>query len=141
MNDTSCELSWTSHPLLDNPRWKSAALIGVIVGFSSVVYYSLESLAYALTACTVLVAAMSRYFLPIHYCLTEREVAVTHAGVTRRMSWDCFQNLYVHPDGVFLSPFVRPSRLEAFRGCFLRFRNNRDEVLEFVRSEIQSRTV
>jgi hypothetical protein len=95
MNATSCDLSWTSHPLRDEDRWKSAALIAAILGFSGVVYHSLESLAYALTACAVLVAALSRYFLPVHYCLTEREVAVTHAGMTRRMPWDRFKSLYV----------------------------------------------
>lgn len=141
MSATSCELRWTSHLLRDEAGWKSLALIVLIAGFSAGACYSLEGIVYALIACAVLVAAMSRYLLPIHYCLTEREVAVTHAGMTRRLPWDCFQNFRIHPDGVFLSPFRRPSRLDSFRGCFLRFKDNRDEVLAVVRAGVQNRAV
>jgi len=141
MSATSCELRWVSHPLRDEPPWKSAALIALIAGFSAGAYYSLEGLVYALIAGAVLVAATSRYLLPVHYCLTERGVAVTHAGVTRRMAWDRFRDFYVHPDGVFLSPFGRPSRLDSFRGCFLRFKDNREEVLALVRAGVQNRAV
>ena len=136
MSDTSCELRWASHPLRDEARGKSATLILVIVGFSAGVWWSLENPVYGLVALVVLVAAMSRYFLPVRYCLTDREVTVTHAGVTRRMPWTRFRNFYVHPNGVFLSPFLRPSRLDTFQGCFLRFCRNREEVLAVVRSGI-----
>ncbi|MSS70651.1 MAG: hypothetical protein EXS64_04090 [Candidatus Latescibacteria bacterium] len=141
MRATSCELRWTSHLLRDEAGGKSLALIVLIAGFSAGAWYSLEGIVYALIACAVLVAAMSRYFLPVHYCLTEREVIVTHAGMTRRMPWDRFRNFRVHPDGVFLSPFGRPSRLDSFRGCFLRFKDNRDEVLAIVRAGVQNRAV
>lgn len=141
MSGTSCELRWASHPLRDEACWKSAALVLLIVGFSSGAWWSLESLAYGLAALVVLAGAMSRYLLPVRYSLTDQEVTVTHAGVTRRMPWTRFRNFYVHPEGVFLSPFVKPSRLDAFQGCFLRFHHNREEVLAVVRSGIQSRTV
>jgi len=141
MSDTSCEVRWTSHPLRDEPPWKSAALIGLIAGFSAGAWWSLEGLVYGLITCAVLVASVSRYLLPVHYRLTEREVAVTHAGVTRRTPWDRFQKFHIHPDGVFLSPFGRPSRLDSFRGRFLRFKDNRDEVMAVVRAGVQNRAV
>ena len=136
MSVTFCELRWASHPLRDEARGKSAALILVIVGFSSGVWWSLENPAYGLVALIVLTVAMSRFFLPVRYSLTDQAVTVTHVGITRQMPWARFRNFYVHPDGVFLSPFVRPSRLDAFRGCFLRFHRNREEVLAVVRSGI-----
>jgi hypothetical protein len=141
MSGTSCELRWTAHPLRDEVWWKSAALIALIACFSAGACYSLEGLIYGLIACAVLIAAVSRYLLPVHYCLTDREVVVTHAGMTRRTPWGRFQKFHVHPDGVFLSPFGRPSRLDSFRGCFLRFKDNRDEVLAVVRAGVQNRAV
>jgi hypothetical protein len=137
MSATSSELRWTSHLLREDPPWRPAALIGLIGGFSAGAGISLGPL-YGWISAVVLTAAMSRYLLPVRYHLTDREVVVVHAGMTRRAPWERFRRFSVHPDGVFLSPFDRPSRLDAFRGCFLRFRDNREEVLELVRGRIQT---
>ncbi len=130
-------LSWTSHPVRDDPGWKSGGLVLAISGFSVGVYFSLESLVLSFVSFTILGSSMSRYFFPVRYSLTEQEVAVKHAGWTRRIPWERFRNHYVHREGVFLTPFGVPSRLDAFRGCFLRFKDNRNEVLDFVDCSIQ----
>ena len=44
---------------------------------------------------------------------------------------------YVDKSGVLLSPFIRPSRLENFRGLYVRFAGNKDEVMRIVSERIQ----
>jgi len=127
---------WTIHPLLQEPRRKTALLIAVILGFSLGAAFSFEGLVYGLVALVVLVASLSRYWLPTRYLLDAQGVRIEHLGWQRRRSWDQFRRADVHADGVFLSPFLRASRLDSFRGCFLRFRKNRDEVMRLVREYV-----
>jgi hypothetical protein len=57
-------------------------------------------------------------------------------GMTRRFTWDQFRSYYPDRNGVLLSPFVRPSRLENFRGFYLRFDGQSEDVLRVVKERI-----
>jgi hypothetical protein len=81
---------------------------------------SLGSLAYGVVSAALLLAAMTRYLLPTRYELDDREAAWRQL-VWHRRSWTSFRRVDRHSDGLFLSPFRRPNRLDAFRGVFLRF--------------------
>jgi len=76
------------------------------------------------------------YFLPTWYELDADGVAVRFLGRTRWVAWTEVRRTQVHGEGVQLSPFERPSRLESFRGTFLRFAGNRDEVVSFVKGQV-----
>jgi hypothetical protein len=45
----------------------------------------------------------------------------------------------VDKNGVLLSPFAGRSRLENFRGVYVRFGQNKDQVVNFVRSKIEKK--
>jgi len=47
--------------------------------------------------------------------------------------WNTYRSHWPDRNGVLLSPFPRRSRLENFRGLFVRFENNREDVVAFVR--------
>ena len=49
-----------------------------------------------------------------------------------------FRSFYTDKNGVLLSPFIAPSRLENFRGLYITFDNNRDAVLDFVKEHVIS---
>jgi len=44
-----------------------------------------------------------------------------------------------HPDrnGVLLSPFSRQTRLETFRGIYIRFDGNRKEVMSVIKGRLE----
>jgi len=42
----------------------------------------------------------------------------------------------VDKNGIFLSPFRKPRRLENFRGIYLMVGENRDEVISFIKERI-----
>jgi len=124
-------LEWRSWPLRDDVP-KSWLLVAVVVAVCVGVGFSFEGAGYGLIAALILGVGLSRYFLATHYCLDETGVSARFLGQTQRMVWDDVQRVLVHREGIHLSPFPKPSRLDSFRGVFLRFAANADEVTRVV---------
>ena len=133
------EIRWTAHPLRDEPRAKSALLLAIVLGLSAAVSLSFGSGGYGFLTFGLLTASLSRYFLPTRYRLDTTGACISHLGVRRRAPWSQVRRVSVCPDGIFLSPFDRPNRLDAFRGHFLRCCENRDEVIRFVQTHLPHR--
>lgn len=131
--DTIC---WISHPLVQESWTKTALLCVIVTGFSLGAMFSFDGLVYGLVALAVLAASLSRYWLPTRYVIDEQGVQMTHLGWERRRPWSQFRRVDVHRDGLFLSPFAHSSRLDSFRGCFLRFYARREDVVDFVRERV-----
>ena len=129
-------LYWTVHPLLQESRFKSTSLIAIISILSVTVGSSFEGTGWGFLTFAVLTAAMSRYFLPTRYTLNDQGVTISHLGNRKHLPWAGFHRAVPQPDGVFLSPFNSPHRLDTFRGCFIRFRDNQNEVLNVVQNHI-----
>ena len=127
--------TWVSHPLREEPVAKSVALAVVILGVSLIVGMSFQSGAFAFVALALLVVAMARYFFATRYVLDEAGVGISHLGVRRHYAWAQFRRVARHPNGVFLSTFAKPHRLDPFRGQFLRA-TNPDEICHVVRQYI-----
>lgn len=130
-------LDWTAHPLREEPAWKSAALGALIVGFSALAAASLGGAVYGLISLLALAGATVRYLLPTRYLLDDQEASWRQL-TWRRRSWSTFRRVDRHADGIFLSPFRRPSRLDSFRGVFLRFGPgvDADEVVALARDRV-----
>jgi len=76
------------------------------------------------------------FFLRTRYELNEDEVIVKKPYSRVRKEWSHFRSFYPDKNGVLLSPFVKPSRLENFRGVYILLGEDRDEVLRFVERKI-----
>ncbi|MEE2874680.1 MAG: hypothetical protein VX893_17430 [Candidatus Latescibacterota bacterium] len=126
-------IRWQVHPLRWEPPVKSALLAGLILASAASAAIGFEHWLYGAFSLIVLVIALSRYFFPTLYALNGEGFVSAHLGLSRRRSWAEFQRVDEHRDGVFLGPFTRSGRLDSFRGVFLRFHQNRDEVVYFVR--------
>ena len=86
-----------------------------------------------LVAVAVIFASTTELFLPIRYSL-DRNGATSRCGMSvNQIEWERVQRMIETDDGIKLSPFSAPSRLEAFRGVYLRFAGNRDEILAKLR--------
>jgi hypothetical protein len=129
-------LRWTRHPLRQEPPAKSLLLVALIVGLTIGAAFSFEGLAHGVLTLCVLCGSLTRYFLPTRYCLDEGGVHSVHLGWQRQRPWSEFHRVEPLPNGIFLSPFIRPSRLDAFRGCFLRCGSNRAAVLRFAEAHV-----
>jgi hypothetical protein len=69
--------------------------------------------------------------------LDEEGITVKGTTVKRNKKWTEFRSYYKDKNGVFLSPFPRPTRLENYRGLYIRFSENEEEVMDFVSSHIE----
>ena len=128
-------LRWRSHPIVDDyPR--SVLLVTVVLAACVAVHMAFGGAGYALLAAAFFAVSLGRYFLPTDYELDQDGAAVRFLGTVRRVRWEDVRRVAVHDEGVQLSPFERPSRLESFRGTFLRFAGNADEVVSFVESQV-----
>ncbi len=134
--ESASELRWTVHPLLEEPPARTGLLIVVILGLSALIAIEFSMPAYGFLSAALLTASMSRYFLPTRYALLEKHVVIAHLGARRTIPWNRIRRHTVAPDGVFLSPFAHPHRLDPFRGCFLRLRDNREEIIEYVQTRL-----
>lgn len=77
------------------------------------------------------------YWMPIHHRLdaigATRKVGLSVSSI----EWKAILQVREEADGVKLSPLeAASSRLEPFRGVYLRFEGNRDEVMERIRGQV-----
>lgn len=128
--------AWTAHPLLQESPARSVALGGIILAFSVLAASALGHPLFAVLSVAVLAASMSRYLLPTHYTLDETGVICRHLFRHRRLPWSQIRRVDVHRDGLFMSPFARSSRMDSFRGVFLRFHRNDEAVTAFAQAHV-----
>ena len=131
-------LRWESHPLRREKSTKSILLVALIVASSTAAAFGFEHWFYGVFSLGALTASLSRYFFPTCYVLDGEGVSSEHLGFKQRRPWAEFRRADEHRDGIFLRPSARPGRLDSFRGVFLRFNKNREDVARFVRCHVPS---
>lgn len=77
-------------------------------------------------------ASLGVFFFPTRYTLTEDGLTVEFLGTTQVKKWSSFMRAEPEKNGIFLSPFARKGFLEHYRGIFVRYDGNKDEVDRFV---------
>ena len=131
------DLSWSVHPLLQNSLARSASVICIIVFVSIVASYSFSHIGYGIISVCCLFFSMVRYFLPSHYTVDEKGLHCELLWHETFREWSYFGRGEIRGHGIFLSPFVRPNRLDTFRGVFLPFNSNDDILLPFIQCHVQ----
>ncbi|UCG60495.1 MAG: hypothetical protein JSV52_09170 [Candidatus Zixiibacteriota bacterium] len=128
-------LEWTTHPLKRKPLAAILVTIFILVtGF--LVFVVTESRTFGTLALIVLFASLAKFYLPTRYRLTDKRLMVKSTTQTIYKNWSQYRSFYPDRNGVLLSPFLSPSRLENFRGVYLIFEQNRDDVVRFVESHV-----
>ena len=128
-------LSWVVLPVFDNWR-RSALLIAFLIMLIVVVYFASQSIYLTLLSVFFLVGALYKYFVPFRYQFDNQKVTIQSFRYRFEQDWTNFHSFYIDRNGILLSPFAQPSRLENFRGVYVRFGNNKGAVIEFVKQQI-----
>jgi hypothetical protein len=128
-------IEWTTHPVKRKPLISVLVSLFIII-VVTIVYYMMMSKAFAVLALLILFASLAKFYFPTTYRLTHDKITIKTVTQTLRKDWSIYRSCYPDKNGILLSPFVRPSRLENFRGIYLIFSNNRDEVTRFVKAHI-----
>jgi hypothetical protein len=132
-------ITWTSHPIKEEPRLKSACLIFIIITTSFIIGWSFQSNTFAGVSFILLTAAMARYFLPTTYTINETGFTISIIGYQKPFTWAQFNRADPHADGIFLSPFSTPHRLDTFRGQFLKTGKQTHEIFHVVQQHIPTK--
>lgn len=126
-------LEWRCHPVKRRPSVSIAVSLFIIV-VAMAVFYSTDSRAFTVLALVVMLGSLAKFYFPTSYQLTDEAIRVKTTTTTIIKSWSQYRSFYPDKNGVLLSPFAEPSRLENFRGLYLMFSDNRDEVIAFVQT-------
>lgn len=116
--------------------WVSILIVIFLLAIWFVVYLTTRNPFLVALSVVIMLGSLSSFFLPTRYELDDDKVKIRYLLSMRERKWGMFRSYYVDKNGVLLSPFERPSRLENFRGLYIRFDNNQDQVVDFVKSKI-----
>lgn len=92
-----------------------------------------ESILLTIVAGAVLLASLTSFYFPTRYRIDANGASWQRMTGGKSIDWTRVRRVVVEQDGVFLSPFAGRTMMENFRGIYLPFRSNRDELLEIIR--------
>lgn len=129
--------TWRVHPLRENWTRSTLLLLFLLLLFSGI-YWLFQSVFVTLLSAIFVTGSLYRYFVPFRYEFYEHELVVSAPFYRLTKPWSDFRSFYVDSNGVLLSPFAKPSRLENFRGIYVRFGANRSGVVDFIKNKIST---
>ena len=128
-------LSWKCHPATRKPLVTISVTLFVLL-ITAAVFYSTNSHTFAVLTLLIMFGSLAKFYFPTSYTLTDEGIIIKTTTQTLHKAWSLYRSFYPDKNGILLSPFVRPTRLENFRGLYIMFHNNKDEVTAFVKAHI-----
>ncbi len=80
----------------------------------------------------VIMLATADFWMPVHCRISDKEASSKVGWSTTAIEWDKVKRVLVSSIGVKLSPLESETRLSPFRGVFLRFDGNKQDVLNAI---------
>ena len=130
---------WTVHPLRQERLSKSLLLVAIVGGVSYSVALSFGHAGYGLLSLCILVFSLAHYFFPARYKIDPLGISRTLLARELTRPWSDFRRVDARGNGLFLSPFSKPTRLDSFRGIFLPFHKNGEQVVYYVQQYVDLR--
>ncbi len=124
-------LEWRVHPALSRP-WVTLLVTVFIFVVAFMVWVMMESQWFAVFALVVVFASLAKFYFPTSYRLDPKGITIKTTTQTLKKQWSLYRSYYQDKNGVLLSPFLEPSRLENFRGLYMLFGSKREEVMSIV---------
>ncbi len=128
-------LEYLCHPARRDMRITVMATVFIIICIVLVWLISYSILLVGL-AVLILFGSLAGFYFPTRYRFYDNHLIVKTTAQTLRKEWSQFRSYYPDKNGVLLSPFGRRTRLENFRGLYIKFAGNHEQVMEIVRSKI-----
>lgn len=131
------ELRWVSHPVLAPGAARKNLLLTAVIALAALAVLDLTgNLGWALISAALLLLGVHDYLLPTTFAFDAEGVSSRSPIFRRRKPWSALKSFQSDPNGVLLSPLPSQSRLEAYRGLYVRFAGNRHAVLAVVRDRL-----
>ena len=127
-------LSWVAHPLFERPV-RGLLVVLLLLALLVLIYYVTASLIWVAFSSLILIVSLRQFFLPTTFCLSDDTVVCHFLWFEKTKQWEQLNNYFIDKNGVLLSPFARPSRLENFRGIYLIGASGKPMVIEFIKKK------
>ena len=128
--------SWVFHPAKAS-RVVTALLTVFLFLLLVLVYYLTQSRLFTIIGTIVLLGSMRSFYFPTEYKLFDDHIEVYYTISSVKKDWKIYRRVFPEKNGVFLSTFARPTRMENFRGLFVKYGEaDRDRVLDIIQSRI-----
>ncbi|MBX3119109.1 MAG: hypothetical protein KF784_08595 [Fimbriimonadaceae bacterium] len=105
----------------------TAALFAGLVGI-----FLLQSLVMGVIGFVAIMLATADFWMPIKYRIDDHRASARVGLSTTAMEWSAVKRVLASDLGVKLSPLEKESKLSQFRGVFLRFDGNKEDVLNAI---------
>jgi hypothetical protein len=130
VSDEQGTYRWRVHLMRQQPERLPVVLL-VLIGAPVLGLWLMGHWLFAVAAFWMMFSATADYLLPIRY--EADAVGVRQKGWSPRvMHWERVRRVVWGEQGVLLSPFAQPSRLDAFRGVFLWYGDHPERVRELI---------
>ena len=108
-------------------------MAGLVLG---AVYAAFREVGWVLLAALFLAGSLRDFLFPTRYRLTISGIETRQIFGKVARKWSDFKRADFERNGVFLSPFAKPRRLENYRGLFLPYPSDRERFEEIVRERM-----
>ncbi len=113
-------VDWTVHLAKAEPA-KLAGVAGAVIAAFALGWMAFDSWVGGVLGASLVFSAVAEFVLPIRYRLTDEGAHCAYGLARLSIPWSSVRRVIVGPDSLRLSPFARPSRLDAFRGVQMRW--------------------
>ena len=113
-------LSWTVHMARRDP-YRLIPVCGSAAFAAVTAWIIFRNPIFSLAALFMIASATAEYWLPAHYRLTDKGAECRYGANRLEIEWSAVKRALLYDDGLRLSPLPTASRLDAFRGVYLRF--------------------
>ena len=123
-------LKWTSYPLFDFPI--KSIILNVFLLIFSYFYWKITVIVWEMPlffylGITALLGSLITYYIPTRYEFYADKIVIYYAFIKIEKKYTDFVSFYQDKNGIMLSTFTFPSRLDPFRGQSVRFSKRRTE--------------
>ncbi len=125
---TEPPLTWSVRPCGRN-RALAVVVAVFVLAVSLAAQVLFGSPGWGLLTLVLLGLSVAPYYVGARYTVSQEGASASGLFVTHRRGWAEVRACFPDGEGVLLSPLSRPTRLAYTRGLYLRFADNRDEVL------------
>ncbi len=129
---------WTFHPARGSLLVTTLLTVFLFL-LLVIVYWLTQSRLFTIIGAVVLIGSMRSFYFPTVYKLYDDRVVAEYTISKAEKPWSYFRSYYAEKNGIFLSTFTRPSRMENFRGLFLKYGPaDREKILDIISKKIKS---
>jgi hypothetical protein len=112
-------MEWTVHLARRQPF--KAAIVVLVIALTLAVGWLWVHPLIAFLMGLFLLNAVGEFLFPLRFRVTREGVEVSSFLHDRKLRWEQIRRMEVHPDGIFLSPYPKPTQLDNLRGIWLRW--------------------